>query len=83
MNIDATKAATTSQLSTKIAQTEELLGKALTEFGQGQIALSFSGAEDVVLIDLVQSLGRAAGCRVLGSRVCTAKLLQKTRALMD
>jgi phosphoadenosine phosphosulfate reductase len=57
MNIDATKAATTSQLSTKIAQTEELLGKALTEFGQGQIALSFSGAEDVVLIDLVQSLG--------------------------
>lgn len=57
MNIDATKTATTSHLSTKIAQTEELLGKALTEFGQGQIALSFSGAEDVVLIDLVQSLG--------------------------
>ena len=57
MNLDATKTAATSQLSTKIAQTEELLGKALTEFGQGQIALSFSGAEDVVLIDLVQSLG--------------------------
>ena len=57
MNIDATQVSSTSQLSKKIADTEELLSQALSEFAEGQIALSFSGAEDVVLIDLVQSLG--------------------------
>jgi phosphoadenosine phosphosulfate reductase len=46
-----------SQLSSRIAETEDLLNQALTEFDTGSIALSFSGAEDVVLIDLIQSLG--------------------------
>ena len=46
-----------SQLSSRIAETEDLLNQALTEFDTGAIALSFSGAEDVVLIDLIQSLG--------------------------
>jgi phosphoadenosine phosphosulfate reductase len=57
MKIETTKTAATTQLSQKIADSEVLLRDALTEFGRGQIALSFSGAEDVVLIDLVQSLG--------------------------
>ena len=46
-----------SQLSSRIAETEDLLNQALTEFDTGSIALSFSGAEEVVLIDLIQSLG--------------------------
>ena len=34
-----------------------LLQEALTSFESGRVALSFSGAEDVILIDLVRALG--------------------------
>ena len=34
-----------------------LLQEALTSFESGRVALSFSGAEDIVLIDLVKALG--------------------------
>ena len=45
--------ATTQDL---VSQTEEIISDALARFEPGKIAISFSGAEDVVLIDLVQSL---------------------------
>ena len=35
-----------------LARTQALLQNALTTFEPGRIALSFSGAEDVVLMDL-------------------------------
>ena len=40
-----------------LARTQALFQSALTSFEPGRIALSFSGAEDVVLIDLVHKLG--------------------------
>tara|TARA_X000000950_G_scaffold124127_1_gene155542 strand:- start:122 stop:886 length:765 start_codon:yes stop_codon:yes gene_type:complete len=40
-----------------LARTQALLQNTLTSFEPGRIALSFSGAEDVVLIDLVHKLG--------------------------
>ena len=44
--------------SARLRATQNLLREALKEFRPGSIALSFSGAEDVVLIDLVRKLGR-------------------------
>ena len=43
--------------NTRLEQTRLLLQEALTSFKSGRVALSFSGAEDVVLIDLVKALG--------------------------
>ena len=39
-----------------VTQTQEVLSDALARFEPGKIAISFSGAEDIVLIDLVQTL---------------------------
>ena len=39
-----------------VSQSKELLSTALSDYAQDKIALSFSGAEDVVLIDLVCKL---------------------------
>ena len=44
--------------SARLRATQNLLREALKEFRPGSIALSFSGAEDVVLIDLIRKLGR-------------------------
>ena len=44
--------------SARLRATQNLLREALNEFRPGSIALSFSGAEDVVLIDLIRKLGR-------------------------
>ena len=43
--------------TTRLEQTRLLLQEALTSFKSGRVSLSFSGAEDVVLIDLVKALG--------------------------
>ena len=40
-----------------VSQSKELLSTALSDYAQDKIALSFSGAEDVVPIDLVCKLG--------------------------
>ena len=40
-----------------VSQSKELLSTALSDYAQDKIALSFSGAEDVVLIDLVCKIG--------------------------
>ena len=40
-----------------VSRSKELLSTALSDYAQDKIALSFSGAEDVVLIDLVCKLG--------------------------
>ena len=40
-----------------ITTTRALLDNALTRFEKGTIAVSFSGAEDVVLLDLIHRLG--------------------------
>jgi phosphoadenosine phosphosulfate reductase len=44
----------------QIAETQSLLRDALGKYEPGRIAISFSGAEDVVLIDLVASMGLSA-----------------------
>ena len=48
---------TQTQDNSLIVTTKALLADALTRFEAGSIAVSFSGAEDVVLIDLIHSLG--------------------------
>ena len=50
---------TQTQDNSLIATTRALLDDALTRFEKGTIAVSFSGAEDVVLIDLIHRLGYA------------------------
>ena len=50
---------TQTQDNSLIATTRALLDDALTRFEKGAIAVSFSGAEDVVLIDLIHRLGYA------------------------
>ena len=54
----ATAAATgsTEEFHTLLASTNTLLREAISQFSAGKIALSFSGAEDVILIDLVHEL---------------------------
>lgn len=47
----------TGSLADRLRTTQTLLREALTEFEPSRIALSFSGAEDVVLIDLIRKLG--------------------------
>ena len=44
-------------LSDRVRTTQNLLREALKEFKPGSIALSFSGAEDIVLLDLIRKLG--------------------------
>ena len=46
-----------ADFGTLVSHSKELLGTALTDYAQDKIAISFSGAEDVVLIDLVHKLG--------------------------
>ena len=43
--------------NTRLEQTLLVLPEALPAFESARVALSFSGAEDVVLIDLVKALG--------------------------
>ena len=43
--------------NTRLEQTLLVLPEALPSFESERVALSFSGAEDVVLIDLVKALG--------------------------
>ena len=50
-------AAQENSLSARLRTTQNLLREALKEFKPGSIALSFSGAEDIVLIDLIRKLG--------------------------
>ena len=50
------KSAAAAQTRDLVLQSEDILSDALARFEPGKIAISFSGAEDVVLIDLVQSL---------------------------
>lgn len=60
MNVDSAQASTANDdlsLQAKIASTQQLLELAAEEFPPGSIALSFSGAEDVILIDLLHKLG--------------------------
>ena len=45
----------TDSFSDRLRTTQTLLREALTEFEPSRIALSFSGAEDVVLIDLIEN----------------------------
>ena len=40
-----------------LARTQAVLQNALSSFEPGRVALSFSGAEDIVLIDIVHKLG--------------------------
>lgn len=51
---------TQTQDNSLVATTRALLEDALTRFEKGTIAVSFSGAEDVVLIDLIHRLGYQA-----------------------
>ena len=46
-----------AEFGTLVSHSKELLSTALTDYAQDKIAISFSGAEDVVLIDLVHKLG--------------------------
>ena len=46
-----------NSLGTLVTHSKTLLKNALTEYAPEKIAISFSGAEDVVLIDLVNKLG--------------------------
>ncbi len=48
---------TQTQDNSLITTTRAVLDEALTRFEKGTIAVSFSGAEDVVLIDLIHRLG--------------------------
>lgn len=43
--------------NTRLEQTLLVLPEALPTFESARVALAFSGAEDVVLIDLVKALG--------------------------
>lgn len=43
--------------NTRLEQTLLVLPEALPSFESARVALSFSGAEDVILIDLVKALG--------------------------
>lgn len=47
----------TTEFGTLVNGSKELLRAALGQYAAGEIAISFSGAEDVVLIDLVSKLG--------------------------
>ena len=40
-----------------LARTQAELQNALSSFEPGRVALSFSGAEDIVLVDIVHKLG--------------------------
>jgi phosphoadenosine phosphosulfate reductase len=53
--MNTTQAAT--EFGTLVNSSKELLRTALGQHAAGEIAISFSGAEDVVLIDLVSKLG--------------------------
>ena len=57
VELTQTAARPDSSLASAITSSNTLLRAALTEFEPGTIALSFSGAEDVVLIDLIHKLG--------------------------
>lgn len=64
MNVESTgnSPASANPLSQRVTETQALLHQAMTEFDQDNIAVSFSGAEDVVLIELIREAGLT--CRV-------------------
>ena len=55
--LDQVKLSELPSKNTRLEQTRLLLQEALASFEPGRVAPAFSGAEDVVLIDLVKALG--------------------------
>ena len=55
-SLNSIKPATSPNENSLLTRTQALLQNALNTFEPGRIALSFSGAEDIVLIDLVHKL---------------------------